>query len=116
MPSNKWQEGYNHGLSGGSAYSTDDYNHWEWKEGWCAGFDERQRREEEKNNRERRHEEEEENQERRHQELLEALAVTSVSATAEPEPAAQRTAQFCGDCGAKVEPGSRFCENCGAPQ
>jgi hypothetical protein len=41
---------------------------------------------------------------------------TSPSEAAEPAPAAQQAAQFCGDCGAKVEPGSRFCESCGAPQ
>jgi hypothetical protein len=43
-------------------------------------------------------------------------AVMPLPASAERGVAAQRAAQFCGECGAKVEPGSRFCESCGAQQ
>jgi hypothetical protein len=43
-------------------------------------------------------------------------SLESFFTAAGPGLTTQQPNQFCGKCGAKVEPGSRFCENCGAPQ
>ncbi|KKS01464.1 MAG: hypothetical protein UU54_C0004G0012 [Candidatus Yanofskybacteria bacterium GW2011_GWA2_41_22] len=47
MSSNKWLEGYNIGLAGGSLYGTGIFENYDSREGWSAGFDERRRQKEE---------------------------------------------------------------------
>jgi hypothetical protein len=48
--------------------------------------------------------------------LSQPQAVTPPSALSEPAVVAHRVARYCGECGVRIEPGSRFCESCGTRQ